>query len=142
MNLTYWLPVIVVVCGNVFYHICAKSVPGGLNPFFSGTVTYIIAAVTCAMIFLFSGKDTTVAQEAGKLNWAPICMGIAIILMEIGNIYVYRVGWSINVANICVQGIVAVCLIAVGYMLFSEAITATKVAGLAICLVGLFLMNK
>lgn len=33
-------PLALVVASNVAYQICAKSVPGGMNPFASLTITY------------------------------------------------------------------------------------------------------
>lgn len=140
--MAYWLPIAVVVCGNVFYHICAKSVPGDLNPFASVGVTYLIGAILCFVLFFCTAKETTLAGEIQKINWAPLVMGIAIILMEAGNIFVYRAGWSINVASLVVQGVVVLALAVVGYFMFSEAMTMNKAIGLAVVLVGLFIVNR
>ena len=36
----------------------------------------------------------------------------------------------------------ALALLVVGYLLYKEQITGTKVAGIAICMLGLFLINR
>ena len=36
----------------------------------------------------------------------------------------------------------AIALLVVGVLIYKEALTATKVAGIAACLVGIFLLNK
>ncbi len=45
-------PLALVVASNVAYQICAKSVPGGMNPFASLTITYSektpLSPQTCA----------------------------------------------------------------------------------------------
>ena len=38
--------------------------------------------------------------------------------------------------------IVAVLLVLVGYLLYHEQITLTKLAGIGICLLGLYFMNR
>ena len=36
----------------------------------------------------------------------------------------------------------ALALLVVGYLLYKEQITGTKVAGIAVCMLGLFLINR
>ena len=38
--MNYIWPLALVIASNVMYQVCAKSVPGELNPFVSLTVTY------------------------------------------------------------------------------------------------------
>ena len=44
----YIWPIALVVASNVVYQICAKSIPGDLNPFASLTVTYLVGAAASA----------------------------------------------------------------------------------------------
>jgi len=43
-ELTYYLPIALIVISNVLYNICTKSTPQTANPFLSLFITYIIAA--------------------------------------------------------------------------------------------------
>jgi multidrug transporter EmrE-like cation transporter len=54
----------------------------------------------------------------------------------------YKAGWNINSGHLVHSSILAVLLVFVGYLLYHEAITFTKLAGIGICLVGIFLINR
>ncbi len=54
----------------------------------------------------------------------------------------YKAGWNINTGYIVKAMILGVALIAVGYFLYKESFSLTKAAGIAVCLFGLFLINK
>ncbi len=137
----YVWPIALVVLSNVFYQICAKSVPEGINPLASLTVTYVIGAVTSFILYYSLNKDANIFHEYSKINFAPIILGFAIVGLEVGYIYAYKAGWSVSTAQIVQASMLAVILIFVGYSLFHEAITWNKVVGIIVCLAGLALIN-
>ena len=134
-------PLALVVLSNVFYQICAKAVPEGMNPFASLTVTYMVAAVISFVLYYVLGKHTNILQEYKQLNWAPFVLGIVIIGLEVGMIYAYKAGWPISMAQIVQAAVVTVILIFVGHMIYKETITWNKIAGILVCLAGLGLIN-
>ena len=137
----YIWPIALVVLSNTFYQICAKSVPDGMNPLASLTVTYLVGAVvSCAMYYILN-RNANLVREFRMLNWAPFVLGVAIVGLEVGFIYAFRAGWQISVAQIVTSAILAVILIFVGYLLYHEAITWNKIVGIVICLAGLILIN-
>ena len=69
-------------------------------------------------------------------------LGFIVVAIEAGNVYAYRAGWSVNTLPVVQAACVAVLLLVLGFLLYHEAITANKLAGLALCLVGLFFLNK
>lgn len=137
-----YLPILIVVISNTLYHICAKSVPEGLNTFASLTVTYLIAAVLSLAFFFVTQRNGNLLAEYRQLNWASFALGLAIIGLEAGFIMMYKVGWNISVGQLIASALLAIVLIFVGYLAYHEAITPTKLIGAAICLVGLYLLNK
>lgn len=137
----YIWPLALVVLSNVVYQICAKSVPGEMNPFAALTVTYLVAAVCSLVMYYLIGKGTNIIKEYTKLNWAPFVLGIVIIGLEVGYIYAYKAGWQVSTAQIVQAAFLAVILIFVGYFMYKEAITWNKVVGIVICLVGLGFIN-
>ena len=139
--LSYIWPISLVVLSNVFYQICAKSVPEKMNPFASLTVTYAVGAVVSLVIFYISNGGGGILQEYRKLNWAPFILGLVIVGLEVGYIYSYKAGWPVSVAQIVQAAILAVILIFVGYFLYKEAVTWNKIIGIIICLVGLGLIS-
>ena len=138
---SYIWPIALVVLSNTLYQVCAKSVPEGMNPLASLTVTYLVgAAVSCAMYYILN-RNADLLKEIRLTNWAPIVLGIVIIGLEVGFIYAFRAGWQISMAQIVSSAVLAVILIFVGYMLYHEAITWNKIVGIIICLAGLVLIN-
>ena len=138
---SYVWPLGLVILSNVFYQICAKSVPEKMNPFASLTITYAIGAIASLILYFVLGKDGDLIQEYHKTNWAPFVLGIVIVGLEVGYIFAYKAGWPVSVAQIVQAAVLAVILIFVGNMLYKEAITWNKIVGILICLAGLGLIN-
>ena len=139
--LSYVWPIALVVLSNVVYQICAKSVPEGMNPFASLTITYLIGAVASAALFFVLGSGGNLVKEYGKLNWAPVVLGIVIVGLEAGWIYAYKAGWQVSTGFIVQSAFLAAALLFVGFFLYHEALTWNKLVGVAVCLVGLVLIN-
>lgn len=139
---SYIWPIALVIGSNIIYQICAKSVPEGMNPFASLTVTYLVAAVLSAVMFFVLEGGGSLLKEYGKLYWAPFVLGLVIVGLEVGWIYAYKAGWPVSTGFIVQSAILAVALLAVGYFLYHEALTWNKLVGIAICLVGLFFINR
>ena len=140
--LSYIWPIGLVVLSNVVYQICAKSIPSEINPFASLTITYVVAAIASAVLYQVTNKEGHLLQEYTRLNWSPFVLGIVIIGLEVGFIYAYKAGWQVSTASIVQSSFLAVALLIVGFLLYHEALTARKVVGMLICLVGLYFINK
>ena len=138
---SYIWPIGLVVISNVFYQICAKSVPDKMNPLASLTITYVIGALASLVLYLVLSKDGNIIHEYQKVNWAPFVLGLVIVGLEVGYIYAYKVGWPVSVAQIVQSAVLAVILIFVGYMLYKEPLTWNKLVGIIVCLAGLGLIN-
>lgn len=137
----YW-PIALIVVSNTIYHICAKSTPEAINPFASLTVTYGVAALCAAIAYFASNPGKNILQEYSQLNWTAFVFGISLLGLEVGSIYMYKVGWNINTGYILQSVFLAVALLVVGFFLYHEALTVNKVLGIAICMVGLYFLNK
>ncbi len=137
----YIWPIALVVFSNTVYQICAKSVPGGMNPFASLTITYLVAAASSALLFFLLG-GSGLAKEYAKTNWAPFVLGIVIVGLEVGWIFAYKAGWQVSTGFIVQSAVLAGALLLVGWLLYHEAITWNKLLGVAICLVGLIFLNR
>lgn len=138
----YIWPLALVVLSNVVYQICAKSVPEAVDPFASLTVTYLVGAGVSAILYFALNKNGDLLREYSHLNWAPIVLGIVIVGLEVGFIYAYKAGWQVSTASIVQSAFLAIILLFVGYLLYHEALTANKLIGMLICLVGLYFINK
>ena len=137
----YIWPIALVVLSNVAYQICAKSVPEGINPFASLTVTYLVGAAASTALYFLLDHGGNLLKEYGKLNWAPVVLGIVIVGLEVGWIYAYKAGWQVSTGFIVQSAFLAVMLLFVGYLLYHEALTWNKLVGVIVCLIGLAFIN-
>lgn len=140
--MNYIWPIALVVLANTVYQVCAKSVPDAMNPLASLTITYAVGAVFSLALYLLLNRGGNLLREYSRVNWAPFVLGIAIVGLEVGFIYAYKAGWTVSTASIVQSAFLAVALIAVGFLLYREAITWNKVVGIVICLIGLAFINK
>ena len=74
--------------------------PPNVNPFGALMVTYIVAAIITAIIFVFMVKPSNVVFELSKINWTSIILALVIVGLEVGYVFVYRAGWSISTASV------------------------------------------
>ena len=135
-------PIALVVFSNIVYQICAKGVPKEMDAMASMTITYLVGAVCSAIMYFVMNKNGNLLQEYAKMNWAPFFLGVSVVGLEVGIIYAYKNGWAVSTASLVQSAFLAVALIIVGAVLYREAITANKVIGIVICLIGLYFINK
>ena len=138
----YYWPIGLLVLSNVFYHITAKSLPAGLDSFLCMAITYIVGAMVSIALYLTIGNGESISSQLSNLNWAPFVLGLAVVGLEVGAIFMYKAGWEVSLGNIVQAIFVAIALLIVGVLIYHEALTATKAAGIAVCLVGIVLLNK
>lgn len=137
-----YLPILIVVISNTVYQICAKSTSAGINTFASLSVTYAVGAAACVALYFLTQKDANLISEYRQLNWSSFVLGLVIVGLEAGFILMYKIGWSVSTGQLVSSAFLAVVLIFVGRLLYNEAITAQKIIGVAVCLAGLYLINK
>ena len=138
---SYVWPMALIIFAEVVYQICTKAVPD-VDPFASLTVTYLVAALASGILFFALHRGGDLLGEYSRLNLAPVLLGLAIVGLESGWIYAYRAGWQVSTTFIMQSAVLAVALLAVGYLLYHEALSWNKIVGVAICLVGLAIINR
>lgn len=133
-------PIALVVGVNTFYHITTKSTPSNVNAFASLTLTYLVgAAASLALFFAMGGRD--LAGELQKTNWTAWALGVLVVGLEFGNICVYRAGWKISVASLIMNITLACVLLFVGLLLYHETVSLRQGIGIAVCLLGIYLVG-
>ena len=135
-------PLLLVAGSNCFYHVCAKSTPEKVNAFGALTVTYLIGAAVCAAVFLVSVKPTNVLAELRNVNWTSFALGLAVVGLEAGNVFLYRVGWKVSTGALSGYICSAVGLLIIGILLFHEAVSLRQALGMLACAAGLFLITQ
>ena len=138
----YLWPMALVILSNTIYQISAKSLPADIDPLASITISYGIAAVIALVLYFALSHGGNLLHEYQHANWTSFVIGLAVVGLEVGMLYAYRVGWPVSEASTVQSAFVAIVLLGVGAMLFHESLTANKVIGVLICLVGLYFINR
>lgn len=139
---SYIWPIALVVLSNTVYQICAKSIPETVNPLAALTITYLTAAAASVVLYCVLNRDVNLIQQWRQINWASIVLGLVLVGLEVGFIYAYKAGWQVSTAATVQSAFLAIILLVVGLILYREAITWNKIVGVAVCLIGLAILNK
>ncbi len=142
MVVSYIWPLAIIVLANTFYQVCAKGIPSSMDPFASMTITYFVGTICSTILYFIVNRNGNLLTEYSKSNWAPALLGLCIVGLEVGFIYAYKVGWQVSTLSIVQSAFVAGVLIFVGWLLYHEAISWSKIIGIVICLIGLYFINK
>lgn len=135
-------PVLIVVVSNTIYNISAKSTPTNINTFASLSVTYLIAMIFSAIMYMVTGENKNFLQELSKTNWTAIVLGISIVGLEFGYLCIYRAGWKISTANLFTSISLTCILLIVGFLVYKEALSLRQLLGMGVCVIGLILILK
>ena len=137
----FW-PMVVVILGNVFYHLGQRAIPREANAVVATLGAYLIATIGTLATIPLLARDVELTSAWRLLNWSTVLVGIGIVGVELGFLLAYRAGWVLSNASLTANVCVAVILLAVGALLFREPLSATRLSGVAVCLLGLWLVTR
>jgi drug/metabolite transporter (DMT)-like permease len=129
------------VGGGLLYHLSQKSVPTGAGPLAILFHAYLIAAVLCLGLALLTA-DTPQRRELLHPHGISFALGLAVLIIEAGILFVYRSGWPIGRAALVMSVLITALLLPVGFFVYQERISSAQLAGLVLCLVGLGLLCR
>ena len=135
-------PAAIIIFSNIVYQICAKGIPQEMNTYASMTVTYAVATLFSAIMFFVTTKGSNIVNEFKLSNWATVVLGIVITGLEVGFIYAYKAGWKVSTLATVSNAFLAIGLLFLGFFMYHEVINWSKIIGVAICLVGLWFINR
>ncbi|HOK48624.1 MAG TPA: EamA family transporter [Sedimentibacter sp.] len=135
-------PVLVVVVANTIYNISAKSTPTEINTFASLSITYLAAMICSVIMYFITGENKNFLQELSKTNWTAIVLGISIVGLEFGYLWIYRVGWKISTANLFTSISLTCVLLIIGFLIYKEVLSFRQILGIGVCVLGLILLAK
>ena len=135
-------PIALAVFSDVVYQIASKSTPSDVNVFASLTLTYLVGAAVSLLAFFFSSGGETFFSALKNADWTALLLGLAIVGLEGGSIFMYKAGWAVNSGYVVKAIIIAVALVFVGGLLYREPVTLSKIAGIALCMAGLYFINR
>lgn len=139
MQFTWLLIAIVSTFG---YHLVIKLTPGTVNPLVSLAVTYAAVTVLFSVAAILAPDSAPLRESLRQVNWTALALAVTIIGLDLGFLLLYRSGFEVSLGQIVTQSAAALLLIGVGVAVFRERLTATNVAGIALCIAGLWLISR
>jgi multidrug transporter EmrE-like cation transporter len=135
-----WLTLAIVA--TVGYHLVLKVTPAYVNPILSLAATYLVVAVALGTVYLLAPAATPAREAVKLLNWTVVALAAAIIFLDVGFLMLYRSGFDVSLGQLVTQSAAALLLLGLGVVLFRERLNLANLAGIALCVVGLWLINR
>jgi len=137
---SFWLGLAIV--GAAAYHVVLKLTPAGANPYLSLAVTYAVVTLVFAAAYLVLPGPATLRVAVGQLNWTALALGFVGVFLDLAFFMMYRGGFDVSLGQIVSQSGTALLLLLIGFAYFSEKIDVAKVAGILLCIAGLWLISR
>jgi uncharacterized membrane protein len=135
-----WL--VLAIVATFGYHLVIKLTPAGVNPLVSLAVTYATVTVLLVGAALVTPDGAPLRDSLRQVNWtAPVLAG-TIVGLDLGFLLLYRSGFDLSLGQIVTQSAAALMLIAVGVVAFRERLSPANVAGIGMCIAGLWLISR
>ena len=133
-----WWPLLLVVLSSVGYQVGLKEVAGVGDPMISLMVTYLAASAVSFVIYFFQslGKESFL-RGVLSVNVSAMGLGLAIVGIEVGMLFMYRAGWAVNVAFVVANSLIVAALMLTGFLLYKEKLTLRQLIGVGISLAGI-----
>ena len=135
-----WLLLALVTTAG--YHLVMKVTPAAVNPFLSLAATYALGAAVFLACFALAPDGPTLREGLKPLNWTAVALAVMVVGLDVGFLMLYRSGFDVSLGQIVTQSGAALVLLVAGIALFKEKINAANLTGIALCVVGLWLISR
>jgi multidrug transporter EmrE-like cation transporter len=134
-----WLAIAIV--STVAYHVVLKVTPPAASPFLSLAVSYATGSLVFLVLYAAMPGGVTLRAGLEALNWTALALAASVVLLDLGFLCLYRSGFDISLGQLITQSAGALILLGVGVAYFQERLSALNVGGIALCIVGLWMIN-
>lgn len=135
-----WLSLAIV--STVGYHVVIKLTPGNVNPLLSLAATYALVTALCAAGALWVPDGVPLKEAARQVNWTALGLAVVIVGLDLGFLMLYRTGFEVSLGQILTQAGAALGLVLLGVIVFRERIGLVQVAGIVLCVAGIWLISR
>jgi multidrug transporter EmrE-like cation transporter len=135
-----WLGV--AIAATVAYHIVMKLTPSGANPYLSLAVTYAATTLMFVGVYAVLPGSTPLRGAFAQLNWTTLALGVVVVFLDLGFLMVYRGGFDVSLGQLVTQSAAALLLLLIGVAYFAEKLSLVNIGGIALCVLGLWLINR
>ncbi len=140
MMVQKWLAAAVIA--TVAYHLVLKVTPAGANPYLSLAVTYTVVAVAFFGMFVAMPAGASFRTSIAALNWTALALGLVVVVLDLGFLMLYRSGFDVSLGQLITQSVGSLLLLLIGIAWFRERLTLVNIAGILLCVAGLWLISR
>lgn len=126
--------------GLIFYNLAQKNQPTTAHPFQILSIAYVIAAIVSVTVYRAVPEMGTTSLKDVLLP--AVALGFAVVLVELGFLFVYRSGWGMGVASTVSNVVASAILLPVGVLFLHDKVAPTNLFGVVLCLFGLFFVSR
>ena len=93
----FWWPIGLIVCCSTAYQVGVKEISSGIHPLAALVLTYLSASFASFLLYFILAPKGENRRKA-LFSWNPwaLGLGVSIVGIELGVVYMYRAGWTMN----------------------------------------------
>jgi len=137
----FYLSAAIAVVGAVGYQHLVKRVPASLNPVVSVIGVYGSVLVLSAILLVAFPTQGGLLRQFRQLSWIQLVIAVAVLMIEIGFLWMYRYGWELSTGNLVTGAVVNLTLVVVGLSVLGEKVNAANILGIAVTIIGVALIG-
>lgn len=134
----FWWPIGLIVLCNTSYQVGVKEISSGIHPLAALVLTYLAASFTSFLLYFFLAPEGENRRKA-IFSWNPSALGLgfSIVGIELGMVYTYRAGWTVQTSFILTNSLIVAALMVTGALFYKEKLKLRQLAGAALTLAGI-----
>ncbi|WP_298025327.1 EamA family transporter [uncultured Dialister sp.] len=134
----FWWPIGLIVFCSTAYQVGVKEISTGIHPLTALVLTYLSASFASFILYFFLAP-TGENRKKEIFSWNPSALGLgfSIVGIELGVVYMYRAGWTVQTSFILTNSLIVAALMAAGALFYKEKLKLRQLAGVVLTLAGI-----
>lgn len=134
----FWWPIGLIVFCSTAYQVGVKEISTGIHPLTALVLTYLSASFASFILYFFlAPQGENRKKEIFSWNPSALGLGFSIVGIELGVVYMYRVGWTVQTSFILTNSLIVAALMVTGALFYKEKLKLRQLAGAALTLAGI-----
>lgn len=134
----FWWPIGLIVFCSTAYQVGVKEISTGIHPLTALVLTYLSASFASFILYFFlAPQGENRKKEICSWNPSALGLGFSIVGIELGVVYMYRAGWTVQTSFILTNSLIVAALMAAGALFYKEKLKLRQLAGVVLTLAGI-----
>lgn len=134
----FWWPIGLIVFCSTAYQVGVKEISTGIHPLTALVLTYLSASFASFILYFFlAPQGENRKKEIFSWNPSALGLGFSIVGIELGVVYMYRAGWTVQTSFILTNSLIVAALMAAGALFYKEKLKLRQLAGVVLTLAGI-----